>query len=59
MSEIDERRIAELAKEPPRVLGRRGAASAAAREEARRVLEWQALIRGREPDVHGQGGGPC
>lgn len=42
MSEVDERRIAELAKEPSRVL--RGAAGARARDEARKVLEQQALL---------------
>ncbi len=42
MSELDERRIAELAKKPPRVI--RGGASAQALKEARRVLEAQALI---------------
>lgn len=40
MSEPDERRIAELAEEPPRVL--RGGASAKALKEARKVLEIQA-----------------
>ncbi|MFF4802253.1 hypothetical protein ACFY1U_28265 [Streptomyces sp. NPDC001351] len=45
MSEPDERRIAELAKEPPRVL--RGGASAKALQEARRMLEIQAR---QEPD---------
>ncbi|MFE7277235.1 hypothetical protein [Streptomyces sp. NPDC057623] len=42
MSDLDERRIAELAKRPPRVT--RGGASAQALKEARRVLEAQALI---------------
>ncbi len=42
MSGPDERRIAELAKKPPQVL--RDGASAKALEEARRVLEVQALI---------------
>ncbi|MFE3527295.1 hypothetical protein ACFXOD_38210 [Streptomyces sp. NPDC059161] len=40
MSEPDERRIAELAKKPPRIL--RGGASAKALAEARKVLEVQA-----------------
>lgn len=48
MSEIDERRIAELAKQPPCLL--RGGAGVSARQEARRLLEWQAGMRGREPD---------
>ncbi|MBC9725054.1 hypothetical protein [Streptomyces sp. TRM68367] len=48
MSEPDERRIAELAKKPPRVF--RGGASAQAVNEARRVLEAQALISRQQPD---------
>ncbi|AJC58546.1 hypothetical protein GZL_05973 [Streptomyces sp. 769] len=52
MSEIDERRIAELAERPARVLG--GGTEAAARQEARRVLEWQAGMRGLG---RGEGGG--
>ncbi|MFF4050423.1 hypothetical protein ACFYZ5_27660 [Streptomyces chartreusis] len=47
MSEPDERRIAELAKKPPRVF--RGGASAQALQEARRVLETQALISRQQP----------
>jgi hypothetical protein len=43
MSEIDERRIAEIAKEPPRVL--RSAPDGAAREEAHRIVETMALMR--------------
>ncbi|MGW7572413.1 hypothetical protein [Streptomyces sp. NPDC054765] len=42
MSEVDERRIAELAKEPPRVL--RGVAGPGALVEARKLLEQQALM---------------
>ncbi|MGW1597608.1 hypothetical protein [Streptomyces sp. NPDC002343] len=56
MSEIDERRIAELVKQPP--CGLRGKVGAAARAEARKVLEWQAGIRGREPD-EGEEDGAC
>ncbi|MBZ9641457.1 hypothetical protein [Streptomyces sp. PSKA30] len=47
MSEIDERRINELVQQPSPLL--RGGAGAAARAEARKVLEWQAGIRRREP----------
>ncbi|MGW3118477.1 hypothetical protein ACWDBW_15300 [Streptomyces sp. NPDC001107] len=50
MSELDERRIAELAKRPPQVL--RGGVSAKAVTEARRVLEAQAAI-GRQ-DLDGE-----
>ena len=49
MSEPDERRIAALAKKPPRVL--RGGASAQALKEARKVLEAQALISRQQPDA--------
>ena len=57
MSEFDERRIKEWAKEPSRVL--RGKGGPAAREEARKVLEWQALMRGepRDPRSSADGGG--
>jgi hypothetical protein len=48
MSELDARRIAELAKECPRVLPR--AASATPRE-AREVLECQALLKPRGGDA--------
>jgi hypothetical protein len=41
-SRVDERRIAELAKEPPRVL--QEGAGAAEREAARRVVEVMALM---------------
>ncbi|WP_186343430.1 hypothetical protein [Streptomyces sp. CFMR 7] len=42
MSELDERRVAEIAKEAPRVL--RGAPSQEARTDARRVVEEMALM---------------
>jgi hypothetical protein len=57
MSEIDERRIAELTKQPPCLL--RGGAGVAARQEARKLLEWQAGMRGRESDDSPQGDGVC
>ncbi|MFF2650469.1 hypothetical protein [Streptomyces sp. NPDC058045] len=43
MSEVDERRIAEIAKEAPRVLG--GAVGGAAQDDARRAVEVMALMR--------------
>ncbi|GGP99796.1 hypothetical protein [Streptomyces mutabilis] len=57
MSEFDERRIKEWAKQPSRVL--RGKGGPAAREEARKVLEWQALMRGepQDPRSSADGGG--
>ncbi len=42
MAEIDEQRIAELAKEPSRVV--QGGDESVALEEARKVVGWQALI---------------
>ncbi|MBY8884753.1 hypothetical protein K7472_07830 [Streptomyces sp. PTM05] len=48
MSEIDERRIAALAKEPPRVL--RGGVDEAARGEARKLVECQALLPPKAAD---------
>ncbi|MEU4891003.1 hypothetical protein AB0B12_04595 [Streptomyces sp. NPDC044780] len=44
MSELDERRVAELAKRPAQVL-EGGGTQTAAREEARKVLETQAAMR--------------
>ena len=55
MSEVDERRIAELATKPPRVL--RGGATARALEEARKVVEQQALMCREKPGVNPQDGG--
>lgn len=57
MSEIDERRIAELAKQPPCLL--RSGAGVSARQEARKLLEWQAGMRGRESDGGLQEDGCC
>lgn len=54
MSEVDERRIAEIAKEPPRVL--RGVPQAAL-DEARRTVEVMAFLRKQERGGRG-GGGP-
>lgn len=53
MSEVDERRIAEIAKGVPRVL--RGGPDQEVREEARRVVEAMALMRRRKRG--GAGGG--
>ncbi|MEU0722774.1 hypothetical protein [Streptomyces sp. NPDC006140] len=50
MCEVDERRIKELAKLPPRVL--LGTDRSAARKEARKVVESLGLIR-----AEGQGSG--
>jgi hypothetical protein len=57
MSEIDERRIAELAKKPSQLL-RRGAGPAAL-DEARKVLEWQALMHRRKQGSSVQEDGGC
>ncbi len=57
MSEIDERRIAELAKQPPCLF--RGGAGVTTRQEARKLLEWQAGMRGREPGDGLQEDGCC
>ncbi|WP_406172100.1 hypothetical protein [Streptomyces sp. NBC_00996] len=46
MSELDERWIAEMAKKPSQML--RGGAGPAALNEARKVLEWQALMHRRK-----------
>lgn len=54
MSEIDERRIAEIAKEAPRVL--RGKTGQAALDEARRSVEVMALLRRRKSGGGGGGG---
>lgn len=54
MSEVDERRIAEIAKGAPRVL--RGAPNQAARDDARKVVEVMALL-GRRKRGGGDGGG--
>lgn len=54
MSEVDERVIAELAKEPPRVL--RGAAGPGALEEARKVLKRQALMGGSDQGLNAREG---
>ncbi|MDQ0990770.1 hypothetical protein [Streptomyces sp. V3I7] len=54
MSELDERRIEELAKLPPRVV--RGSGGLAARGEARKVLEWQALMSRDAQESQGVGG---
>lgn len=51
--EVDEGRIAELVQKPPQVL--RGGAGPAALDEARKVLEWQALMRRRKQDPSAQG----
>ncbi|MFJ5737246.1 hypothetical protein [Streptomyces microflavus] len=56
MSELDERRITEIAKEAPRVL--RGAQGEAARADARRAVEVMALVRKRKRGT-GDGGGEC
>ncbi len=56
MSEIDERRINDLAQLPSPLL--RGGAGVAARAEARKVLEWQAGMRRGEPG-EGEEGGAC
>lgn len=56
MSELDERRIAELAKQPAQVLASEGSSSAA-RDEARRVLECQAAMRAPGGRVDGSTGG--
>jgi len=48
MCELDERRIRETAKLPPRVT--RGAGGTASREEAHRVMERVALMPDRERD---------
>ncbi|MFE2179085.1 hypothetical protein [Streptomyces sp. NPDC059455] len=51
MAEIDEQRIAELAKEPSRVV--QGGDESAALEEARKVMGWQALTNREErPSSH-------
>lgn len=50
--EVDEGRIAEWAQEPPRVL--RSGAGPAALDDARKVLEWQALMRRRKQDPSAQ-----
>ncbi|MFE0255144.1 hypothetical protein [Streptomyces sp. NPDC059010] len=55
MSELDEQRIAELAKRPPRVV--RGGASAKALKEVRTVLEVMAMMRREEQDGTCQGAG--
>ncbi|NUK32323.1 hypothetical protein HRW12_00730 [Streptomyces lunaelactis] len=52
VSEVDERRIAEWAQKPSQVL--RGGAGPAALDEARKVLEWQALTRRRKQDPSAQ-----
>ncbi|MGQ4491370.1 hypothetical protein ACN6LM_002979 [Streptomyces sp. SAS_281] len=54
MSEVDERRIAEIAKEAPRVL--RGGPSRAAQDEARRTVEAMALLWRPKRDGGGGGG---
>ncbi|MDF2257221.1 hypothetical protein [Streptantibioticus ferralitis] len=54
MSELDEQRIAELAKEPSRLVRRD--VGAGGLDEARRVLEWQALTRRRTPGRPAQPG---
>ncbi|WP_158073333.1 hypothetical protein [Streptomyces sp. CB02115] len=54
MSELDERRIAEIAKEAPRVL--RGSQGEAVRADARRVVEAMGLMQKRKQGV-GDGGG--
>ncbi|MFI9391930.1 hypothetical protein ACIG53_13715 [Streptomyces bauhiniae] len=55
MSEVDEQRIAELAKQPPRVL--RGCSGPGARSEARKVVEVMALmsreVRGEQSEGDG------
>lgn len=48
MCELDERRIREAAKLPPRVM--RGAGEAASREEARKAVDGLALISDRGRD---------
>ncbi|MEU9965442.1 hypothetical protein [Streptomyces malaysiensis] len=56
MSELDEHRVAELAKQPAQVLEGEGIQSAA-REEARKVLEAQAVMRpAGEPSDGPEGG---
>lgn len=54
MSEVDERRIAEIAKGAPRVL--RGASNQEAGGDARKVVEVMALL-GRRKRGGGDGGG--
>lgn len=56
MSEVDERRIAEIAKGAPRVL--RQASSQAAQGEVRKVVEVMALLGGREWGGGGAEGEP-
>lgn len=56
MSEVDERRIAEIAKGAPRVL--RGVPGEAARGDARRVVEEMALMRRGKRGGGGRGGEP-
>lgn len=55
MAEIDVRRIAELAKEPPHVLRGRGAGAVG---EARKALECQALMVRRKQDADAQEADP-
>jgi hypothetical protein len=55
MSEVDERRIAEIAKGAPRVL--RGGVSRSTGDDARRVVEVMALMRKRKPGAGGGRGG--
>lgn len=55
MSELDERRVAEIAKEEPRVL--RGAPGSDARRDARRLVEEMALMRRPKRDADDGGGG--
>ncbi|SCE04940.1 hypothetical protein GA0115234_1056203 [Streptomyces sp. DvalAA-43] len=56
MSEVDERRIAEIAKEAPRVL--RGVPGKAARDVARRAVEEMAFMRRAKRGTGGGGGEP-
>ncbi|NEC21847.1 hypothetical protein [Streptomyces parvus] len=54
MSELDERRISEIAKEAPRVL--RGAQGEAVRADARWAVEVMALVRKGKRGTGGDGG---
>ena len=55
ISEVDERRIDELTKTPPRVL--RDGTSAKALKEARKVLKVQALICRQKSGINPRDGG--
>lgn len=55
MSGIDERRVAALAKMPPRIL--RGQGGVRALEEARKLVECVALMHREKPSTNPQEGG--